>query len=109
MTNRWGRPPKGRGWEKRLAEDGEGSLQPGSGNGPFHKSDLKSKTCLVEAKETSGVVTYSLLKKDLKNLESHAINAHRMPVLMLNFSGDEYVILRRVDWKVIKEQINLNE
>lgn len=86
-------------WEKDLQEEGVGKRQPLSGAGWGAKNDLRNKKMHIEAKHTEAEKTYTLKKLDLKLVVRNAAVTGRVGCMMLDFSGDEYVIMRRQDWE----------
>jgi hypothetical protein len=89
----------GRSWERELKERGAGEKQPLSGAGWGAKNDLRTAKILREAKHTAAEASYSLKKKDLKNLARNAAMTGRIGIMELDYSGDEYIIMRRSDWE----------
>lgn len=89
---------KGRNYERKLAKEGVGKLIPLSGAGT-EKQDLKSELFLIQAKHTDAQVVFSLEKAELLKVVRDAALKGKIGILILDFSGDEYVIVRRRDFE----------
>jgi hypothetical protein len=89
---------RGRNYEQRLAQEGRGKMQPGSGNRWDAKNDLKDEKMLIEAKSTDAEVMYGLKKADLLNVIRRASLSGRVGAMFLDFSGDEFVIVAKRDF-----------
>ena len=90
--------------ERRLAKELGGSVNSGSGNGWIRKSDVRSKTELVEAKITSAK-SYSLKDDELIKNNNYALIDGRMPVFVVEFktTGNRWAILSWDDYLTLRE------
>jgi len=70
------------------------------GGGDFRmsveKSDKDSRTFLIEHKHTDKA-SYILKREVLRDIEAKAIGEARRPMLIVNFSGEMYCIMRIED------------
>lgn len=83
--------------EKRIARDGVGRVQPGSGNQPGRKGDVKLDHWLVEAKSTKGVSTTVKLST-WRKIEAEAIRDCKEPALQLDIAGRKLVVISYDAW-----------
>lgn len=90
----------GRRYERSLSGK-YGKPTPGSGNRWHAKNDLQHDQFETEVKYTGNEESYTLRKNDLEKLNFHAMG--KTPVFVLNFSGDEYIIVRKKDWEALFE------
>jgi hypothetical protein len=85
--------------EERVARKIQGQVQPNSGATPFSffKGDVRSELLLCECKTTKHA-SFTLLLRDLKEIEKLAKVAGKLPVFIIDFeSQEEYVVLRSKD------------
>lgn len=95
--------------ENRWAKTLVGKVSPGSGNGWLHKSDVRSKDVLVEAKITSAK-SYSLKDAELQVNIHHALMDGLSPIFVVEFkpSGNSYVILTEDDYLGLRQKAELS-
>lgn len=93
--------------ERRLANQRDGSVNSGSGNGWIRKGDVRTDDELWELKITSAK-SYSLKDAELQKNINHALVDGRMPIFLVEFklTGNEYVILSRFDYEELRERAN---
>lgn len=89
---------KSREQEERSAKRLGGRRVPGSGSGWAAKGDTTNAELLVECKRTDRQ-SISVKKSVLRKIAIEALRAGKVPVLELEISGDEYVVLRQRDFK----------
>lgn len=91
--------------EKRLSVELGGFRNSGSGNGPVHKSDIRTPHELIEAKITSAK-SYSLKDSDLQKNADYAIVSGRIPIFLVEFqgSGNKWAIMSYDDYLELRER-----
>lgn len=96
--------PKKKGivYEKFVAGE-YGKLQPFSGAHSTMKEDIKGEGVmaefLIQTKNASGQLSYTLKAKDLKDLKVNSSKVGKTGLFMINFGdGAEYCLLRRKDF-----------
>jgi len=67
-------------------------VQPGSGNGIYRKSDVRTSDFLIEAKTTASK-QYTLKLNDLEKNEKYALLDNRDPLFLLEIAGKEYYVV----------------
>lgn len=92
---------KGRDFESRFAAKYDGKEQPGSGNGIYHKLDVKDSKFLWSLKWTSKK-SFSFKSEDFKEVKDEVygpggLGAEYVPGMAVELEGEEYAILRMQD------------
>lgn len=87
--------------EDRIAKGYKGSRNVMSGAGWVRKADVRTDDFLIEAKlkMDPNAKSYSLRAEDLRKLTKQAIADSRIPVMMIDLAGHNYVVLRDDDFK----------
>ena len=84
-------------FEEDVAEYLDGKRQPGSGNGPVHKGDIKSDEYLVECKYTSKEF-YRLNVKTWAKIMNEAMNADKIPLFACRSQAGDFFIGSTLDF-----------
>lgn len=93
--------------ERRLASELGGVRNSGSGNGPVHKSDVRTPHELIEAKITSAK-SYSLKVAELEKNSEYAIVSGRIPIFLIEFLGkSKWVIMDYDDYLELRERAGI--
>jgi hypothetical protein len=77
--------------EKRMMREFGVEPQPGSGSGWLKKEDGESDHFIVQLKSTQGK-SMSMGEQDVKDLISHAIVSHKVPVFMNSIVGKRTMV-----------------
>lgn len=94
-----------RAQEKRAAELYGGRRQPGSGNGPVRKGDVKAPSVLIENKRTDGA-SISIKATDLDKIRRQALSRGLVPLLGIEIGGRDYVLREAQDDRERDERID---
>ena len=87
-------------WEKKEkndAKDFEGFKQKGSGNTWSRPGDVKTRTFLIESKQTANN-SYSITKKKWNKIYEEALFSFRIPILSLLIQDLELVVISKQDF-----------
>lgn len=82
--------------EERTARDFGGRVQPGSGNSWSRKGDVRTPFLLIENKFT-GSKSLTLKSLALEKICDEALAEGRVPALVIELGGREYVLFTRDD------------
>jgi hypothetical protein len=82
--------------EKRVARAHGGTVNSGSGNGPWRKGDVRCDDYLVEAKRTDRA-SWTLKASEWETIRRHALNDGRLPMICLELGGRNLVIVEECD------------
>lgn len=88
--------------EKRVAKRIGGRIQPRSGAGWIHKSDVRDTEFLYEMKRTDAK-QITVKASVLEELQKHALDTDRIPVLHLELGNKRYVVLSENDFEELRE------
>lgn len=99
---------KGREYEDEFEKQFGGKTQPGSGNGVFHKLDVRDSKFLWSLKWT-GKKSYSIKREDLKEVDNEVygpggLGHEYIPGLAINLEGENYAVLKMDDLVKLVEQ-----
>lgn len=83
------------GWEKDEKDTAarfKGRRQPGSGNTPFAKGDVKTEKYLISNKSTDKN-QFPLKRSDWAEIEGQALREGREPLMMVTIAGFKVVVM----------------
>lgn len=96
------RHKRSRQQEKRVAKRLNGRVQPRSGAGWLHKSDVRDDHFLYEMKRTNAK-QITVKASVLEDLYRNALEVDRIPVLHLELGDRRYVVLSEHDFEELRE------
>ncbi|MEU4534313.1 hypothetical protein AB0G15_05520 [Streptosporangium sp. NPDC023825] len=88
--------------EKRAAKDYGGTVNSGSGNGPWRKNDVRSDKYSIECKVT-GKASFRLSLKDLLLAYKQALLDGRIMLFEVEMQGHQFVTLKKTDFLAMLE------
>lgn len=88
--------------EKRVAKRLNARVQPRSGAGWIHKSDVRDEYFLYEMKRTDAK-QITIKSSVLTDLYKHSLDVDRIPVLHIELCDKRYVILSENDFEELRE------
>lgn len=84
--------------ERDTAETYGGKRTAGSGNQWRAKGDVRTGRYLIENKRTDNTAGITLKFADLRKIEAEALAASRLPLLVFQINGRNYVVQPEDDW-----------
>lgn len=87
--------------EREVAADNDGRVNPGSGNGPWHKNDVRSEAYSYECKTTSKR-SFSLKRDELDKAEKYALADGKDMVFVVDIDGRRYHLVRDYTWHTLR-------
>jgi hypothetical protein len=87
--------------EKRGAERFGGYVNPGSGNGWLHKSDVRTPDFLIEYKRTDKQ-SFILKQKELNTAETQALLENRLMLFGIQLGNRNYILLTEEDFDTLR-------
>lgn len=91
-----------RAQEKRAAKDYGGTVNSGSGNGPWRKNDVRSDVYSIECKVTDKY-SFSLKLKELIRARMYATLDNRTMLWEIRMCDRDFVLMPRDDFLVLDE------
>ncbi len=87
---------RSRAQEKRVAKRLGGTVNSGSGNGPWRKGDVRSDDYLVEAKRTDKA-SWSFKLSEWETIRRSALMEGRTPMICLELGSRRFLIVEEGD------------
>lgn len=88
--------------EKQTARDFNGTVNSGSGNGPYRKNDVRSEKYSIECKLT-GKASFRLSLKDLLLAYKYALLDGRTMIWDIKIQGHDFIAMKKSDFLAMKD------